>query len=432
MELLDENNGLDDQLYNISICHKAFYDSLRILKGEIVNKSLIEKSKEYLENLDKRAQKLKKAYGTFSKQIEVYCDYYVNEVNAIEEEDISDIQELKDDFEKMKNEMEKKNEKMKEGSVFEVKELSFLYGGNVRSKMNAELVMKYPGSYLYKEYMNDKRTTDGDVFIDCDGKNDELIVKYMKEDEGLIDDLKKMNLVTKEKFLDDLSFLKLPIKKDFVNELGCNEDNEIMEAWKNRRVVMVNNEYNEEFIELLQKNQLLDTVFKNQNLGNIQYIKPQKSFTLAITLKYYDVIVDYLRNGEMINKELIAANSDHGNAEKLMNEMTMIGIELNNDKKKKIRECFYQPLFVKVSNIIDNSKEYDNCLQEWTGDCKWKLIYRASEHGYTAKSFHEYCDDKGPTLIVIKSSGGWIFGGYTTQSWSGNSIYYDDLCIDNQ
>ena len=61
MELLDENNGLDDQLYNISICHKAFYDSLRILKGEIVNKSLIEKSKEYLENLDKRAQKLKKA-----------------------------------------------------------------------------------------------------------------------------------------------------------------------------------------------------------------------------------------------------------------------------------------------------------------------------------------------------------------------------------
>ncbi len=63
-------------------------------------------------------------------------------------------------------------------------------------------------------------------------------------------------------------------------------------------------------------------------------------------------------------------------------------------------------------------------MSEWLGnDYKWNLIYRTSEHGYTAQSFHEYCDNKGPTLIVIKSSGGWIFGGYTTQSWNGDGIY---------
>ena len=61
--------------------------------------------------------------------------------------------------------------------------------------------------------------------------------------------------------------------------------------------------------------------------------------------------------------------------------------------------------------------KYDNILREWVGDYNWRLIYRASEHGYSAKSFHECCDDKGPTLVVIKSSGGWIFGGYTTKSW---------------
>ena len=60
-------------------------------------------------------------------------------------------------------------------------------------------------------------------------------------------------------------------------------------------------------------------------------------------------------------------------------------------------------------------------LKEWLGDYKWKLLYRASEHGYTAKSFHECCDDQGPTLVLIKSSEGCIFGGYTTQSW--NSLY---------
>ena len=87
---------------------------------------------------------------------------------------------------------------------------------------------------------------------------------------------------------------------------------------------------------------------------------------------------------------------------------------------------FFFPLYSPfLRNTILFGQEYDSYLREWAGDYKWKLIYRASEHGYTAESFHEYCDDKGPTLIVIKSSGGWIFGGYTTQSWSGDCIYYE-------
>ena len=81
------------------------------------------------------------------------------------------------------------------------------------------------------------------------------------------------------------------------------------------------------------------------------------------------------------------------------------------------------------SFLLENS-DYDDILREWIGDYNWKLIYRASEHGYTARSFHKYCDDvKGPTLIVIKSSEGWIFGGYTTQSWSGDGIYNDMIII---
>ena len=81
------------------------------------------------------------------------------------------------------------------------------------------------------------------------------------------------------------------------------------------------------------------------------------------------------------------------------------------------------------SFLLENS-DYDDILREWLGDdYQWKLIYRASEHGYTAKSFHNYCDDKGPTLIIIKSSEGWIFGGYTTQSWSGDGIYNDMIII---
>ena len=102
--------------------------------------------------------------------------------------------------------------------------------------------------------------------------------------------------------------------------------------------------------------------------------------------------------------------------------MEMIGIELSDTKKEVIKGCFYQPLFTNISKIIDN-EEYDKYLQKWTRCHKWKLIYRASKHGYTASSFHEHCDNATPTLVIIKSDNDCIFGGYTTQTWSGRSIY---------
>ena len=46
------------------------------------------------------------------------------------------------------------------------------------------------------------------------------------------------------------------------------------------------------------------------------------------------------------------------------------------------------------------------------------LLYRASRDGWAASRFHSICDNKGPTVTVVKS-GNNIFGGYTEQSWNG-------------
>ena len=79
-------------------------------------------------------------------------------------------------------------------------------------------------------------------------------------------------------------------------------------------------------------------------------------------------------------------------------------------------------MFTEYSSIINN-QVYDKQIQEWFGNkYEWELLFRASENEYKAESFHECCDDMGPTLVIIKSTGGWIFGGYTTRSWSGNGI----------
>jgi hypothetical protein len=51
---------------------------------------------------------------------------------------------------------------------------------------------------------------------------------------------------------------------------------------------------------------------------------------------------------------------------------------------------------------------------------QWQLIYRASRDGFTAKRFHQFCDGYGPTMTVIRSQNGCIFGGYTSIPWSSS------------
>jgi hypothetical protein len=43
---------------------------------------------------------------------------------------------------------------------------------------------------------------------------------------------------------------------------------------------------------------------------------------------------------------------------------------------------------------------------------RWKLLYRASNDGFSAKNFHDKCDGKRNTLTVIKTANSNIFGGY--------------------
>lgn len=47
-----------------------------------------------------------------------------------------------------------------------------------------------------------------------------------------------------------------------------------------------------------------------------------------------------------------------------------------------------------------------------------------SENGTKSEDFHNYCDDKGSTLILIKTNKNKIFGGFTPLNWKkkGKSI----------
>ena len=140
--------------------------------------------------------------------------------------------------------------------------------------------------------------------------------------------------------------------------------------------------------------------------------------TINKLCKHPDIIMEYIETKDISEESLKQVDDDV----ELLNDLDAIHCEDRNIRMKISRYCLkaHSELLPDTQLL---SQQYDSKLREWCGDYQWKLIYRASEHDYKASSFHECCNYvKGPTLIVIKSDKGWIFGGYTTQSWSGDGI----------
>ena len=142
----------------------------------------------------------------------------------------------------------------------------------------------------------------------------------------------------------------------------------------------------------------------------------ENKYTVDHICKYPDIVWNYIQTKD-IPEELLQNVEEE---QDLLNDLDLVQINDDNIRLKILRYLKNPSFLLSKTKIVGD--QYDDILKEWIGDYKWKLLYRASEHEYTPESFHEYCDGKSPTLIIIKSTDGWIFGGYTTQSWNGNCI----------
>jgi hypothetical protein len=71
----------------------------------------------------------------------------------------------------------------------------------------------------------------------------------------------------------------------------------------------------------------------------------------------------------------------------------------------------------------EDQKKFVRTLLPGIFDCQVTRLYKATDPdvGFTAAKFHSLCDNKGPTLTLIKTVAGHTFGGFTTISWDSNS-----------
>ena len=84
------------------------------------------------------------------------------------------------------------------------------------------------------------------------------------------------------------------------------------------------------------------------------------------------------------------------------------------------------------SKIINGNEKYKETLKKWidpSRKIKAELLYRLSENGDKFSTFHELCDNKGPTLTLFYVNDGNIIGIYTPLSWDSSSGRKDDIEI---
>ena len=131
---------------------------------------------------------------------------------------------------------------------------------------------------------------------------------------------------------------------------------------------------------------------------------------------HFRYILNYLRTGELIVPD------DKIVRRELLAEAKFYQVEgMINELEPKSPAG---PVPFKDSVILssDQGQTLINWLKNTPGlTTSEKLLYRASRNGWAANNFHSCCDNKGPTVTVIKS-GNYIFGGYIEQYWEGGKV----------
>ena len=85
--------------------------------------------------------------------------------------------------------------------------------------------------------------------------------------------------------------------------------------------------------------------------------------------------------------------------------------------------------FDNYSLILENNKEHEKILSNWINpdkNIKAELLYRLTRDGELYKTFHEKCDNKGPTLVLIHDTTNIKTGGYTPLSWESFTKWKKD------
>jgi hypothetical protein len=95
-----------------------------------------------------------------------------------------------------------------------------------------------------------------------------------------------------------------------------------------------------------------------------------------------------------------------------------------NDRNDRHRTVM--PVTSSIPFTLTILSEFPSILREFEKK-RWILNYRGTRNGFKSSNFHAKCDGRVHTITLIKTTKGFIFGGFTRLGWdSSNSDKTDD------
>jgi len=166
--------------------------------------------------------------------------------------------------------------------------------------------------------------------------------------------------------------------------------------------------------------QFLACLFFISKAGGINYKKLVGNVGIALDecLGIVDSVEKYVGEVESLDEHRRRTQHDEGDVTNL-----------------KLKAC------VSILDAVDNYRDYHSGLLLFHKFMQWQemeslnemlkpvsrklgeVLYVASRDGAKASDFHSACDNKGPTVVIVKTTTGVVFGGYTDVTWDSKSSY---------
>ena len=260
----------------------------------------------------------------------------------------------------------------------------------------------------------------------------------------------------KSKNINKYNFIAISNKKDYFNVTFENK-NDYIKINVNHKIKFYTEEYEKIFnlneikkFQYFSLDNSIEDIYKKliENLmkNNYKIKKQNNQINIVIPIKEINikeiniVIPLKIKNKKELNNKLlnefIYLNEENNLLQYELNYLNERNNILNEDINKYLKSLkalgeqtselinlLENNKIFELSSIINNDIEKIKILINWIKQktkkniIKLNLIFKMSENGSSSNDFHKYCDNQGPTLLIIETKDEKIFGGFTPLNW---------------
>ncbi|XP_026499925.2 BTB/POZ domain-containing protein 19 [Vanessa tameamea] len=95
-------------------------------------------------------------------------------------------------------------------------------------------------------------------------------------------------------------------------------------------------------------------------------------------------------------------------------------LEPRHEPDKRTQPRLAVNMFAGSVILQQDKSAFQSLINSWCGNPKqsWRLVFRASTHGFSAQAFHSHCDGIAPVLVLVQPSRGPPLGGVCSAGWA--------------